>query len=146
MPPSDEDTKKFEAKRKKERELFAECPLIFSDQKTTKYGIQFGFECAMGWFDHIRAACLKIEDIVSKMPEEERGAYRVLQIKEKFGGLRLYMSAMTPEIGAIIAEAEAACSTTCEICGGYGRSGTTGYWVRTLCHPCHEKELERIKK
>lgn len=144
--PQSEDEKAYELKKQRDRELFAECPLIFRDQKTTKYGIQFGLECATGWYKHIRDACLKIEALVAAMPEQEREGFRVLQIKEKFGGLRLYMSATTPEIDAVIGEAESACSTTCEICGGYGRSGTTGYWIRTLCHPCHEKELERLEK
>lgn len=67
----------------------------------------------------------------------------LIQIKEKFGGLRLYCSGDGNEqVREIIRDAERKCDTVCEDCGATD-GVTTGvnpgrYWVRTLCPACRE--------
>lgn len=61
----------------------------------------------------------------------------VTQVKEKFGGLRIYTfdGAACPGIGeiyAVIDAAEAESVRTCEQCGAPGRPGGTG-WIKTAC-------------
>lgn len=80
----------------------------------------------------------------------------VLQIKEKFGGLRIYVRGdRSGELGKIISAAEEASFHTCEECGedrkdwdfdankrknrATPRTSRTSRWVRTLCDPCREK-------
>lgn len=67
--------------------------------------------------------------------------YKVEQIKEKFGGLRYYVSFPegTPDdaawaANAAIAAAERDCGRTCEVCGQPGRTEPVGSWIRTLCN------------
>lgn len=56
----------------------------------------------------------------------------VVQVKEKFGGLRFYTNS-APEGGYdIINKYEALSQETCEICGEKGKLRDTG-WMRTLC-------------
>ena len=80
---------------------------------------------------------------------------RISQIKEKFGGLRYYVSLgdvddRTREAAwALIADAEAESLRICEECGAPGTVGpvrTTGFgWVLTLCDPCREEKREALR-
>ena len=62
---------------------------------------------------------------------------RASQVKEKFGGLRFYMTHGTDEIFKLVNEAEALSYKTCEECGKPGEGRSDG-WVHTLCDTCHE--------
>lgn len=58
------------------------------------------------------------------------------QIKEKFGGLRLYMTSGTDEIFDLIEEYEDKSYHICEDCGSDQATQNEVGWVRTLCDPC----------
>jgi hypothetical protein len=57
------------------------------------------------------------------------------QVKEKFGGLRFYVGAATPEMIKLIHAAEVETFTICEGCGKPGVQRTGG-WIKTLCDRC----------
>jgi RNA polymerase-binding transcription factor DksA len=61
--------------------------------------------------------------------------YRALQVKTKFGGLRLYLEGM-PAIWPIIDKYEQESYTVCELCGKPGSHCKLGYWYATLCPEC----------
>ncbi len=71
-------------------------------------------------------------------------AYRVHQIKEKFGTLRYYYwpssDDVSPELldamDAITDDAQRASAVICERCGVPGVLQRTRYWAKTLCHSC----------
>lgn len=63
---------------------------------------------------------------------------RASQVKEKFGGLRFYMTSHTEGMDELIREAEALSEKTCEECGGPGKLNSTG-WIRCLCRECRQK-------
>jgi RNA polymerase-binding transcription factor DksA len=69
---------------------------------------------------------------------------KAAQVKEKFGGLRFYMTSENDEIRKLISEAEALSYETCEECGKPGEERDTR-WIRTLCDHCHNN-WEEIKK
>lgn len=60
----------------------------------------------------------------------------ILQIKEKFGGLRFYVGEVPANlyfrVNNAISLAEAASFATCEECGEPGKRRGGG-WIRTLC-------------
>ncbi|MGH7274486.1 MAG: hypothetical protein ACREIQ_08535 [Nitrospiria bacterium] len=59
---------------------------------------------------------------------------QLIQIKEKFGGLRFYVSAATEEISKRIEQAAEESEHTCETCGEEGKiSSWDGFWMLTLC-------------
>jgi hypothetical protein len=63
--------------------------------------------------------------------------YRVSQIKEKFGELRVYLASdETREIEALIDAATDASLTICDTCGQPGAPRTIDGWVRTRCGKC----------
>lgn len=86
-----------------------------------------------GWQPIIRRTHTELLDLL--------GDYELLQIKEKFGGLRYYISAppgcniqKIDAIRSIVDAAEDESFTTCEVCGLPGEAGRDGgYWIKTLC-------------
>jgi hypothetical protein len=68
-----------------------------------------------------------IDAIYDRLPEDAH----VLQVKEKWGGLRFYVSGTT-ELLDFIDEMEARSLRICEVCGQPGKTREGG-WVRTLC-------------
>lgn len=64
----------------------------------------------------------------------------VIQVKEKFGGLRFYINESTDAIHERIGQAELESMKTCEITGRPGKLRNDIGWYRTLC----DEEYERI--
>lgn len=62
---------------------------------------------------------------------------RAAQVKEKYGGLRFYMTSVNDEMRNLISEAEALSRKTCESCGKPGEA-RKGRWLRTECDECHK--------
>ncbi len=62
----------------------------------------------------------------------------VLQVKEKFGGLRFYVrESQNPQTREVISKAESASYTTCDRCGAPGSiHNSSGNWVKTRCARC----------
>lgn len=70
------------------------------------------------------------------------GPPRALQVKEKFGTLRFYMTHQTEEMDAIITEAERKSSVTCEECGKPGKV-IGGGWLYCRCRECYQKLIDQ---
>lgn len=90
-------------------------------------------ESARGW-------C--INNNLEDMPEIPKIEF--VQIKEKFGTLRVYYSGTKNDrISGIVSMAEHLSGHTCENCGNIGKS-RNGSWITTLCNECFvEYELKR---
>lgn len=96
--------------------LFAEC---------------FDFSVPGGWRDIVAALC----DELAKEPD-----CRISQVKEKFGGLRVYREGGTAKQTALILAAEDKAARTCQRCGADGAKRRSTGWVRTLCDSCAEAQ------
>jgi len=95
------------------------------------------FERGPGWHPLIK-------DALSKLEALGNAKLAVLQVKEKFGGLRIYLSLHSDETDAIIKAAEEEARKTCEDCGSKENVELCGDgWLRTLCNPCEEKRKKR---
>lgn len=82
-------------------------PLTPEDYGITN--VSCGFYCPQGWERHVKVA---LEAMI------EHGWNKDLhQVKEKFGGLRIYIGAATPVIYSIIEWAESCCWDICISCG-----------------------------
>jgi len=96
-------------------------------------------ECGDGWYDIIERLC---DDIHAMNP-------KVMQIKEKFGGLRFYCSFnsdYSDQGWKRIRKAEEEASETCEDCGKPGNMQIVSGWRGTVCEECHKKWLDRISQ
>ena len=109
----------------------------------------FGFECGEGWYPIIEEAFDKMEKTIEKMPKKEqkilKKSFEILQVKEKLGGLRIYVNMYTDEIIEIIREAERKAIKTCEICGESGEIREINHWYFTNCDEHYNKRLEEFK-
>ena len=110
---------------------------MFDYEGSECYPIKFGIEAPDGWFDIIYNALKKL----SKNPD-----IKVHQIKEKFGGLRIYVEGATKEECDIIQEAEDKASKTCTVCGN-SSSGPVmhRHWIYNLCEVHLQKETGNDK-
>lgn len=62
----------------------------------------------------------------------------IIQIKEKFGGLRFYIDGGDDTIYGMISLAEGMSYRTCEFCGTTENVGRTQGWIITCCKSCLE--------
>ena len=86
------------------------------------------FECEDGWEDLLHTAFFLINDYV----ERKKINFKFTQIKEKFGGLRMYTDGSDSFIDGVIRFAEEMSYKTCEITGEKGNLCKKGHWYKTL--------------
>lgn len=82
-----------------------------------------------GWFPLIEDT---LEAIDASLLPEERAGFRITDIKEKYGTLRVYTDNAPNAVEAIIEVAERRSATTCDRCGDYGRVQGKG-WLACRC-------------
>lgn len=124
---------KLEEKLMKEF-TFMEGVNAFSGEKT---GYPVGCECSDGWYDVIYNLCKELDELYKENNVNPR-KIQVLQVKEKYGGLRFYTGGLIPGGHDIIDKYESLSLETCEICGKKGETRGSS-WLRTLCNKCDEK-------
>jgi hypothetical protein len=109
--------------------LIQDCPNLYLDHDAPSDAwtrMQDGLCVEDGWEPLVREVSVKVEAIIVAMPEEERSRYRMFQVKQKLGGLRLYMNKdSTKEIDELLNESEHRSFSICETCGGSGTRRTT---------------------
>jgi hypothetical protein len=101
---------------------------IFRDWGEIPWACQI--RCNQGWQEILEQLCAALEAL--GLPE-----LKINQIKEKFGGLRVYVNSQDPEVRDLVEQAKQRCAVVCENCGAPGdmRKNATGWWL-TLCDPC----------
>lgn len=67
----------------------------------------------------------------------------LMQVKEKYGGLRFYIHGGDSAIDGMISLAEDMSYNTCEYCGTTENVGTTQGWISVCCATCHQRESNR---
>lgn len=90
---------------------------------------QYGCECGDGWYDLIRRMCIELAAI---------GGFQPLQIKQKYGTLRVYGICSEERGYEIIDKYEDLSEHICEECGADGYEREIYGWYRVLCERCFE--------
>jgi len=107
-----------------------------------------GFEHGNGWFILLDILFSNIQEYIDYTNSHniQNNEFLVpqfiaLQVKEKFGRLRVYYTPTdNTYILGLINMASDMSSHICEICGASGADvGTTSEWIRTLCRKCANK-------
>ena len=91
----------------------------------------YGFDINDGWYKLVYELILKI-----RINDEAKGKWitKVTQCKEKFGGLRFYVTGTSDKNWALIRNAEQKSYAVCEETGSEVEVGTwNNGWVRTIC-------------
>jgi len=116
--------------------------------------MSWGCEMGNGWYELLNSVCWRI------FQHERNIADRVLirnkntqpndqsdleyypvkfdQVKEKFGGLRVYFTGGDDYVEGIVGMAEEYSYKVCEVCGNAGKPNKGG-WISTLCDSCRNK-------
>jgi hypothetical protein len=94
--------------------------------------MSFGFECGDGWYNILDNLFANIKRELECNPIKD---FYIIQVKEKFGSLRVYTSYSTERIEQLIDWAEETSLETCENCGREAEVDYSG-WVKVLCPKC----------
>ncbi len=92
---------------------------------------KYSFEVGDGWFGILNNLIIGIRD-----NDKKKGDWitKVTQIKEKFGGLRFYVTGTSDKNWALIRNAEHKSYGVCEETGSEVEVGTwNDGWIRTIC-------------
>lgn len=133
-----------------QNQLYEKYPQLFvnKDKTPMQSPMCFGIECGEGWYDILSSLCWMIKQ------HEENIAERILirnkfdtqndkkdleyfpvkfdQIKEKYGGLRVYFSGGDEYVEGLVSMAEAMSYKICDVCGNKGEPNKEG-WISTRC-------------
>lgn len=135
-----------------QEELYAKYPYLFSnkDKGPSESCMYFGIETGSGWFDIISTLCWEIKQYEQNITNDKSHRYnkdyvpvQFDQVKEKFGGLRVYFSGGDDFIDGLVNMAEAISYKTCESCGNSGKPNKEG-WIATLCESCRHQNENRV--
>jgi hypothetical protein len=129
-----------------ERGLASRYPFALSEMKWPSVPLgrpdtpalaRWGIEVHSGWRAIIEQLLDSLEPAIAAQPAERRDRYRIVQMKEKFGSLVVYLAATPTEaMLAAIHAAERASVVTCEVCGALGQLEERRGWHATRC-PAH---------
>jgi hypothetical protein len=139
-----------------QNKLFEKYPNLFSNRTKTPMEscMSWGCEVGNGWYDILSSLCWMITQHEKNIAERilirnkfgtqndqkdlEYFPAKFDQIKEKFGGLRVYFSGGDEYIEGLVSMAESFSYQICEECGEKGKPNKGG-WISTLCENCRHK-------
>lgn len=152
-------------KEELEHKLYNDFPELFTEE-ILHYGIAIGD----GWYNIIYALCHQLVarkrslEMIANMTSRSQSASpsliahdqerhqhecnqlpKIVQVKEKFGGLRFYADGCTEAQDQLISFAETLSAMTCEVCGAPGTLRTDG-WIKCLCDTHHKERKKRYEK
>jgi len=128
-------------KRELQDKLFKNYPKLFKqkDDDKTVTCMCWGCECGDGWYWLLDQLCDCIQSYLdSNAKHLNLEQIEVVQIKEKFGGLRFYTSYHIDTVEGMIWFAEQMSLNICEICGSTKDVTQSEGWVNTRCKKCKE--------
>ena len=122
----------------KQKKIIADYPEFFKGigKSPQESCLAFGLECDDGWYDLIDTCCSLIKHHYKNKKDID---FEFLQVKEKFGTLRLYFQGGDSFIAGVVDMTEAMSANICEITGNPGKLHVRNMWYKTLC------ESEAIK-
>jgi ribosomal protein S27AE len=112
-------------------------PLSFKNNPDWIYK---NIECNGGWLTLVERLLDSIESHLATLPKNSkvRKNFVVQQIKEKFGGLRVYVDGADDFIYDKIMQTEEDSKRICEFCGIGGEMSRHGHYYRTVCGDCRK--------
>jgi len=136
--------------------LYQKYPNLFSNKtkSPTESCMSWGCEVGNGWYDILSSLCYSIvqyEDMIKDSnncsekqfgePAQKYKNYcpvKFDQVKEKYGGLRVYFNGGDDYVDGLVSMAENMSYKICEACGNPGKPNDGG-WIVTLCDNCRNK-------
>lgn len=123
--------------KKLEEQLFTKYPKLFAQKDLSMQETCMCWEICTGngWYWLIDSLCNCIQNYIdaNKKPQVE-----IVQLKEKFGQLRYYLTGADDTIGGMVWLAEDMSYQICETCGSTIDITHTKGWIKTICKKCIE--------
>jgi len=91
-----------------------------------------GFCHGDGWFYTLWRSCGDLEPLVAEFEKAGGRQFEILQVKEKFGGLRIHVNDADDAIRQCLLVSHLESFRAWEICGQPGKR-REGSWIKTLC-------------
>jgi hypothetical protein len=119
-----------------ENDILREHPLIYRELKS-RLPTGERFECHAGWKLLLSDVSAALEQLARKQQREDETPLAIVQVKEKFGTLRVYFAyRKTDGADALVTAAYERSRRTCEFCGDAGEfRGRRGH-MRVQCAQC----------
>lgn len=133
-----------------QNKLYEKYPQFFvnKDKTPMESPMCFGIETGNGWYQILSSVCWMIKqhednikwrkeyleknDPEKLAKEPEYFPVKFDQVKEKYGGLRLYFSGGDDYVEGLVSMAEAMSYYICEVCGNKGEANKSG-WISVRC-------------
>lgn len=130
-------------KKELQEKLYNKYPQFFiqKDYDMSETCMCWGINCNEGWFN-------LLDELIGKIVKAEPKTEAV-QIKEKYGILKVYVTKGSQKVENLIDKYEEKSSKVCEDCGKSGKLHDIEGWLYTVCDECKkiiEKESEDYKK
>lgn len=88
-----------------------------------------------GWRDIFIDMCREINIEYNRLTNEQKEMFQIVEVKEKYGTLRVYCHSYTREIDNIIDKYTRLSEKVCINCGKPAKWYTTG-WITPVCDGC----------
>jgi len=126
-----------------QNQLYEKYPDLFSNKNKSRREscMARGIECNNGWYELLGSVCWRIFQHDRNIADPEYIPVKFDQIKEKYGGLRVYYSGGDDYVRGIISMAEEYSYKVCGVCGN-AKKPNKGGWITTLCESCREKTCQ----
>jgi len=139
-----------------QNKLYKKYPSLFTnkDKSIQESCMTWGIECGNGWYDLLSSVCWRISQHEKNIEERIRirneagkdndeidlkySPVKFDQIKEKFGGIRIYYTGGDEYVNGVVSLADEMSYKLCEVCGNSGTPSKDG-WITTLCDNCRSK-------
>jgi hypothetical protein len=119
----------------------------------------WGCEVGNGWYELLSSVCWRIfqhekniservrvrteNDKPNDKSDLEYFPVKFDQVKEKYGGLRIYFSGGDNYVDGLVGMAEEYSYKVCEVCGNAGKPNKGG-WITTLCENCRKETCQTM--
>jgi|SRR5215831_5323585 len=101
---------------------------------STRALARWGIECRTGWRPIVERLLDRLEAEIRAQPLDMRDGCRIVQVKEKFGRLTVYLAKQaTPAMWAAINEAGDESTKVCEVCGEPGELAERSMFWSVRC-------------
>jgi len=126
-----------------QNQLYEKYPDLFSNKNKSRREscMARGIECNNGWYELLGSVCWRIFQHDRNIADPEYIPVKFDQIKEKYGGLRVYYSGGDNYVRGIISMAEEYSYKVCGVCGNAGKPNKGG-WITTLCESCRKETCQ----
>ena len=144
-----------------QNQLYEKYPDLFSNRTKSRMEscMCWGCEVGNGWYELLSSVCWRISQHEKNIADRVRiraknekpndqsdldyFPVKFDQVKEKYGGLRIYFTGGDDYVDGLVGMAEEYSYKVCEVCGNAGKPNKGG-WITTLCESCREKTCQTM--